>query len=454
MFQRKDNTYQLVIFDVEDLSVKVLKTVDWRWPGQMALSPDGRYILYDFPAAEGTAPRDIFLLAADGSSEVALVTHPANDEVLGWTADGGSMLFASDRGGRRGAWLLPIADGKAQGAASVVKSELDADIPIGFSRDGSFFYGHRTGMQDVYTASFDAKHGKLLDPPEKLTQRFVGSNTSPAWSPDGGRLAYVSRRDRLDVGGSRTIVIRSMETSKEHDIGVRVGYLGHVRWGPNGRSLYFATRDERSRSVVFRLNVETEEMTTVVVPEPDAFYFSARVSPDGETLYYGATDFSDELVIRARQLKTGDEREVYGGHGLELAFDLSPDGHWIAMIQADGETRSVALQVVPAEGGAPRELLRLHYPEGMGRHPAWSAAGGRILFWKRRDVRSDTFEAELWSVPVDGGPPRNTGLSAEHPNYLPISAHPDGRQIAFTAGKNRDEIWVMEDFLPELRVAK
>jgi len=30
-----------------------------------------------------------------------------------------------------------------------------------------------------------------------------------------------------------------------------------------------------------------------------------------------------------------------------------------------------------------------------------------------------------------------------------LSLHPDGRQIAFRSGHYGDEIWVMENFLPE-----
>ena len=31
-----------------------------------------------------------------------------------------------------------------------------------------------------------------------------------------------------------------------------------------------------------------------------------------------------------------------------------------------------------------------------------------------------------------------------------LSIHPDGKRIAFTAGTDREEVWVLEDFLPAL----
>ena len=53
---------------------------------------------------------------------------------------------------------------------------------------------------------------------------------------------------------------------------------------------------------------------------------------------------------------------------------------------------------------------------------------------------------ELWSIPATGGAPRklNLGVKVKH-----LSLHPDGRRIAFTAGKTDGAIWVMENFLPE-----
>ncbi len=68
VFSRKDRTNQIVLVSVADGSVSVLKTMDWR-PQKMSLSPDGRYIAYDFPPQEDSPEHDIFVLATDGSRE-------------------------------------------------------------------------------------------------------------------------------------------------------------------------------------------------------------------------------------------------------------------------------------------------------------------------------------------------------------------------------------------------
>ncbi|MCJ7502056.1 MAG: tetratricopeptide repeat protein, partial [Acidobacteriia bacterium] len=87
-FTRKDGTNQIVLVSVADGSVRVLKTLDWQFPGKTSFSPDGRYIAYDCPASEGSPSRDIFLLSTDGKRESPLIEHPANDLYPVWTPDG------------------------------------------------------------------------------------------------------------------------------------------------------------------------------------------------------------------------------------------------------------------------------------------------------------------------------------------------------------------------------
>ena len=69
-FTRKDGANQIGWVSVADGSLRVLKTMDWRYPFEVSLSPDGRFIAYDFAPEEHSHQRDIFVLASDGSREI------------------------------------------------------------------------------------------------------------------------------------------------------------------------------------------------------------------------------------------------------------------------------------------------------------------------------------------------------------------------------------------------
>ena len=121
--------------------MRILKTLGRRRPELPRFSPDGRFIACDYPPRDDSENRDIFLLAADGSREVPLVQHPADDQLLGWMPDGKGILFASDRTARGGAWFIPVANGKPKGLPELIKPDLGAIEPLGFTRSGSFYYG-------------------------------------------------------------------------------------------------------------------------------------------------------------------------------------------------------------------------------------------------------------------------------------------------------------------------
>ena len=148
-----------------------------------------------------------------------------------------------------------------------------------------------------------------------------------------------------------------------------------------------------------------------------------------------------------RDLKTGKEKELSRDAS---AFALSPDGQQLAFHS------DKVLQVMPAAGGEPREVLRLppseHFPGWFG--PAWTPDGRHIIVRKGESLYPDDPEAgarqlyEVCRVPIEGGEPQKLGFAMKP--FHKLSIHPDGRRIAFTQpGARREaEVWAMENFLP------
>ena len=110
--------------------------------------------------------------------------------------------------------------------------------------------------------------------------------------------------------------------------------------------------------------------------------------------------------------------------------------------------RTTALLLVPTNGSAPRELLRVSRPEVL---EGWST-----LNWtpdaKALIVVKTTGETQhFWIVPVDGSKPRKLDVDISKWTLDTVRLHPDGRQIAFYAGEQSEEVWALENFLPNLR---
>jgi Tol biopolymer transport system component len=449
-------TFQLALVSVGDGSMRVLKTLDW-FPTNGKFSPDGRYIAYDLAQQQDSGNRDIFLLAVDGSREIPVVEHPADDHLLGWTPDGNHILFASDRSGSMSAWAIRVADGKPQGTPELVKPDIGQVLPIGFTRSGSFYYGLVIGTTDIYTAEFDPATGKVLTQPQNATQRFVGSNSSPAWSPDGQYLAYISRnRHYLVSQRPEVISIHSLKTGEERDLSPKLSFLwGPLRWSPDGRSILASGKDWKVRHGLFRIDAQTGEVTPVLWWE-DAEISNPAWFPDGKRLLYiyrrdsGPT--TETIVMR--DLETGGETELFRSTpGLKIDdIALSPDGQQLALTLLEKETRSSVLKVLPVAGGNASELVRAKEPEMIvGDSLSWSSDSRYIVFGRKRATSQEP-KTELLNISPGGGQPHALGLAMD--SVRSVTFYPDGRRIAFAAGSVKSEVWVMENFLPRPKAAR
>ena len=459
---RKGRTTQAALISVADGSLRVLKTKPSGGGGsKIALSPDGRYIAYDGWPDPETKENDIFLLSVETGQEIPLVQHPANDLCPVWTPDGKRVLFASDRSGTLGLWVQQVVEGKPKGAPELVKPDVGHIWPMGFTQKGSFYYGLETGMNDVYTATLDLKAVRVLDAPTPLSQRYVGSNSSPAWSPDGKYIAYVSQRGPGRAGANtrnKVVAIRSVETGQERDILVDLTIVTRPLWSPDSLSIVVSgQRRERPSNGIFRIDVQSGELTTLVQEEGNNYRWPA-LSQDAKTLFYLQINFPKKTwSIRARDLRSGEEKELYSVLPPPVnigSLGLSPDGQQLAFFLAD-QAKAV-LKVMPATGGEAREICQIQRPAYFPGNTrlVWSPDGERILFVRggQDPTKPQDQTYELWQVSAAGGEPQKLGLTMER--LRDLSLHPDGKRLAFSAGQTKLEVWVMENFLPTLKAAK
>ena len=238
---------QIVLVSMTDGSARAL--IDLKreiYPTTVRFSPDGSCIVYDRLPDDTSPERDIFLMSIDTGQERPLIRHPADDYLLGWSRDGKWLVFASDRTGALGLWVVGMSGSKTQGEARLVKQGIDRILPIGLTREGALYYGVVKATEDVYITDLDPTTGKVTGPPKKAIERFEGGNFTPSYSPDGKYLAYVSRRGNspypTNVGNA--LCIRSLETGQERaflqgDLAAGAPIIAGPRWSPDGRFIVF-----------------------------------------------------------------------------------------------------------------------------------------------------------------------------------------------------------------------
>ncbi len=464
LFSRRDRTNQIVLVSTSDGSVRVVKTLNWQWPAGMSFSPDGRFITYAFPRDENSEDYDIFALATDGNRERTLVQHPADDGWPIWTPDGKHVLFTSDRTGTLGVWAVAVADGQPVGSPKLVKSDIGKSQPLGVTPAGSYFYGTRGGMRDIYTAEIDVATGELLNTPTKAVEHFTGSNYLPAWSPDGKYLAYVTTRSRIGPfpGVARLFIsVRTLETGEERkfSLDLNITAYPHLRWSPDGGSFLVTGVDKENRIGVYRIDARSGDTTAIVRKGqlPD-LYFGADWSSDGESVFY-----SYKHAIYRRELESGAVKKLSSEPILAPILAVSPDGEQLAYLGYDGilpTDQGVSLNLIPVGGGKARTLLTNLLDNLFLSDLVWSPDGQHLLFTKPTDVKAadETYKdpgqskIELWRISAEGGEAQRTGLAMS--GLTNFALHPDGRRIAFTVTEGGGELWVMENFLAGLSASR
>jgi serine/threonine protein kinase/Tol biopolymer transport system component len=442
---RPDLSVQLALVSSDDGVVRPIKELGGVSPHYASLSPDGQFVVYDAPQQRSAAARDVFIVRSDGTDDRHLIDHPANDRIPVWTPDGRRVLFASDRSGTTDVWAVEVAGGLPQGEPQMIHRNIGRMWLRGLTDTGSYFYEATIGTVDVYEASLA---GGVASNPKTVPTSYSGSNLGSVWSPDGQRLAFVSRRGLPFDRSSATLVIRDRQTQEQRELVLAMNSFLPRTWLPDGRHILTTGVDPRDRWGNYQIDVDTGRTTPIVLsdrPSHDTDIGPGYGMPDGRILYFNGA----KHALLARSVRTGAEEVLFDfrAEGIRLrggSYRVSPDGQTLALtaLIQQGETLTSAVIVKVPGAGPLRELVRAQ-PSETVLFQDWTPDGQAVLFtrWTRTSEPST-----LWRVSIYGGDPQPLNLSIV--GLRDVSVNPDGTKITFTAGWPMKEVWVMENFLP------
>jgi Tol biopolymer transport system component len=433
-----DDEAQIGLVNVESGAVRVLKSWRGRLSNRLACSPDGRHLAFDLPADDRTASRDVFVLALDTSREIPVVVHAANDTVVGWTPDGGRLLFASNRSGANGLWALPWRDGSPSGEPALVMANVDLGEPLGITRAGALYYGVTTNLSDVYLMSIDPESGAIASPPRRAIEQVVGGHTAPDWSADGRLLSYLSRG---------RIAIRTMDTGETREVPLALTPIFNPRLAPDGRSLAVIADDPTSgRRGIYRVDAQTGEATRLIEFLPDHFPFMLSWMPHGRSLVYRNSSTSPGNATLAVQLDLDASTERTLLDAGIISMSLSNDGRYLAYV-TNRLTPRWQLMVVPTAGGDPRPVALPGVPTPL-MVMTWTPDDRHLLLQAASTDSSPAAQStDLWLVSRDGGQPHRVDLKLVFGGPTQARFHPRTGQLAITAIETRREVWVMENII-------
>ena len=495
-----DNVWRIGTVSVRDSSLTIVKTLGIEAPFALSLSPDDRYIAYNYAQSDSnTTTTDLFVLAVDGSKEVRVAPHAAHDVAAFWTPDGGRVVFVSLRSGQRAVWSVRWRNGAVVGEPEVVYPHMGAMQLRGITRSGALYFSAEAGGSEAYEGTIDISRDSTVRDVRPIPSNHLLTNLRPAWSLDGTRVAWLSRRA---MGDTSTLVVKTLSsgTERAYPLPFPSGDFRQLRvdWSTDGRVVRVQGRDVQKR---MRGSFLVELESGTVSQEQYLREFAGHAS-DRVTEYFfvddrqsaalrrlgirivGQTDVvplrNGDLVFRPGEQAVVVRNGVYrilspaafaaapnDNPGSSMSEQLSPIGHmgsWrlspdgtriAAAIASDTVMMSNVLHIVPLPGGPSREVDRIERsaaPEsgqGFITSVRWTPDGKSVLYAKTRQAsRPGEYQretVEFWMVDVDGGPPRRLPLKLSPYQLSTMAFHPDGRRVAFTEWRNAvTEAWVAE----------
>ncbi len=351
-----------------------------------------------------------------------------------------AMLAAPRAGGQEASARAPNLRRMTFDDVIALRSVSDAQI----SPDGKWV-AYTVTRADLEQNASDADiwlASTLGEFPSRLTTHKK-SDTSPRWSPDGRRIAFISAREEKPQIFLMSAFGGEPERLTEHKGGVR-----QLAWSPDGRSIAFIadqepTADEEKRikdkddAIVVDTNYKFNRLwvldvatrTARLLATGDAVANDPQWSPDGTHIAYSTTptpraDDGSLSDIHVVAVAGGAPRTLVVNAGADQSPRWSPDGARIAYITSAGsDVRQSQLAVVPAAGGTPRMVAPgfLYQPNA----PTWSPDGRTLYFGA--SVRTTS---QLFAVPSAGGTPR--ALTDVRGVIGGGTMSRDGRSVVFT----------------------
>jgi len=245
-------------------------------------------------------------------------------------------------------------------------------------------------------------------------------DTSPRWSPDGTRLAFLSNR-----GGKPQIYVRWMDTGQEARITDLEQSPSNLAWSPDGRSIAYAARVPAKPAWQVSM---PEKPAGARWAEPPIVVTRLRWRSDGAGLI--PPGHNHIFVVPSvggapRQISSGDfdHAGASGGGRSSGGLAWTPDGEWILTAcrrtpEADYALDGGEIYAFRAQDGEVRQLTRRSGPDST---PVPSPDGKRIAYTGFDFQHQSYTVSRLYVMDADGGNPRPLAASLDrdvsHPRW-------------------------------------
>jgi TolB protein len=227
---------------------------------------------------------------------------------------------------------------------------------------------------------------------------------SPAWSPDGRRIAYVSFEDQRPA-----VFVQDIATAQRQLISKRKGINGAPAWSPDGNRLAL-TLSESGNPEIYVYDLRSKALTRLT--QNRSIDTEPVWMPDGRSILFTSDRSGSPQIYRVGAGGGRAERVTFqGDYNADAA--VSPDGKKIAVVH--GSQGVFRIAVLELESGLVRVLTRGRLDEA----PSFAPNGSMIIY-----ATEERGRGVLAAVSEDGRVHQTLILQegeVREPNWAPFS---------------------------------
>ncbi|HEY8053207.1 MAG: Tol-Pal system beta propeller repeat protein TolB [Steroidobacterales bacterium] len=216
---------------------------------------------------------------------------------------------------------------------------------------------------------------------------------SPAWSPDGQWLAYVSFETRHSA-----VYVQRVRSGERRQVSARAGVNGAPAWSPDGKRLALTLGGSAGNPDIYVLDLATQGLTRLT--EDPAIDTEPEWAPDGASVYFTSDRAGSPQIYRVPVQPGAHPRRISFTGTYNARPRVSPDGSQLAMVTLENGSYRIAIQDLA--NGATRVLSHGRLDES----PSFAPNGATLIYSEREGNRGT-----LSTVSTDG----LTGLRLKPP---------------------------------------
>jgi len=206
---------------------------------------------------------------------------------------------------------------------------------------------------------------------------------SPAWSPDGQWLSYVSFETKRAA-----VYVQLVRSGERRQVSARAGINGAPAWSPDGKKLALTLGGTNGNADIYVLDLGSQNL--IRLTDDPAIDTEPAWAPDGKSIYFTSDRAGSPQIYRVPVQPGEHPKRITFTGNYNARARISPDGSLLAMVTLDGGYR-IAVQELSS--GNVRVLSHGKLDES----PSF-APNGATLIYSERDGAVGT----LATVSVDG----------------------------------------------------